>query len=395
MPRNVTTLDILLVSPTDVASERSLVVDRISNWNLRNGVRLGVNFNILRWEEIPAGFGAEPQDVVNQRIGSDYDAIIAIFWNRVGTATKNFASGSVEEYERALERFKAGEKVEISFYFKTTPINPNNIDIEQIALLRDLKSKIGPDGGLYKEFDTNDKFSNEIDLLLDSLASRLGPVVSRISAIPTLNPTVGKGVRVENVKDVSVELEGRGLIDINEDISERIEEITAFAQEISKNMEDLGARVAQSKDGMNAAKDISGEIILKQAKPIISQLSKYMDEFSEFSEITTPKLIEVSVLFTNDLRELVDVSKDFDHSDEQILAAVSSSISLQDSMTGVADQLEEFQRNVETLQRMSREFNIAKRRLSSTIQSMADGMRNSASLLQPSIRELEALLSQS
>ncbi|HEX8062009.1 MAG TPA: hypothetical protein VF535_02230 [Allosphingosinicella sp.] len=113
-----------------------------------------------------------------------------------------------------------------------------------------------------------------------------------------------------------------------------------------------------------------------------------MDQFSEFAEVSTPKLLELTLLFIDDTRALIDISKDFDNSDDDASAAVLGISELYSTFITVAGQMADLQATVDGLQRMSKEFNIAKRRLSKNLDNLSVGLVNSADLLEPSLREL-------
>ena len=136
MPRTVTSITVFLASPTDVDHEREFVARTIQEWNDLNGRHRGVQFELLRYESsVSAGFGKDGQDVINTQIGEDYDLLIAIFWKRLGSATPRARSGTVEEYERAFERYKNGENVDISFIFKYVTVDFRKEDISQLNAL--------------------------------------------------------------------------------------------------------------------------------------------------------------------------------------------------------------------------------------------------------------------
>ena len=49
------------------------------------------------------GFGTDPQGVVNEEIGDDYEIFIGPLWSRFGTPTPRAFSGTQEEFERVYE----------------------------------------------------------------------------------------------------------------------------------------------------------------------------------------------------------------------------------------------------------------------------------------------------
>jgi len=48
---------------------------------------------------------------------SNYALFVGVMWNRLGTATPRGASGTVEEFERAVAAFKEYKQPDIWFYF--------------------------------------------------------------------------------------------------------------------------------------------------------------------------------------------------------------------------------------------------------------------------------------
>ncbi len=133
MPRNLTSVSIFLSSPGDVSQERALVTTAIDEWNGRMSRDRGIFFDLIKFEtSVSAGFGDDGQGVINEQVADDYDVLIAIFWKRLGSETARASSGSVEEFQRALSRYKNGEKIEISFLFKTTPVDVRDPSSSQI-----------------------------------------------------------------------------------------------------------------------------------------------------------------------------------------------------------------------------------------------------------------------
>ena len=68
--------------------------------------------DLLRWEtHTRPGIGQSAQDVINPQIGDDYDIFLGMFGIRFGTPTREWQSGTEEEFRRALSRFKRSDPI--------------------------------------------------------------------------------------------------------------------------------------------------------------------------------------------------------------------------------------------------------------------------------------------
>jgi hypothetical protein len=151
-------LSIFLASPGDVGAERNSVNAFVNEWNDLWSDEIGVHLRLVRWEThaYPAG-GADGQDVINAQIGEEYDVFLGIMWKRFGTPTGRAASGTVEEFERALARNRASGSPELMFYFKKAELDPG-VDAEQLLAVREFRGKLANDGLLYWEFLSHEQF---------------------------------------------------------------------------------------------------------------------------------------------------------------------------------------------------------------------------------------------
>jgi hypothetical protein len=171
MPKQNTILQVFVASPSDVAEERATLDQIISELNLIYSKSINISFELIKWEnDITPGFASEPQAVINKQIPDDYDVFIGIFWSRIGTPTKFYASGSIEEFNTALSRFKKSGAPQIMIYFKEEPIPPANINIDQFAKLLEFRNSISSEGGLYSTFKDISNFEASLRTHLSTLA---------------------------------------------------------------------------------------------------------------------------------------------------------------------------------------------------------------------------------
>lgn len=118
----------------------------------------------LRWEtDVYPSMSNEPQDIIKNQIVKHADILIGVFWTRIGTPTKTYISGSVEEIEEHIQAQKP-----TMLFFLEKPIAPERITKEQFDKLHKIKRKWAQKG-LYKTFKESNVhiFHDELSLLLN------------------------------------------------------------------------------------------------------------------------------------------------------------------------------------------------------------------------------------
>jgi TPR repeat protein len=153
-------LVVFLASPSDVSPERERVagvIDEVNGLARPGEPRL----RLVRWEvDVRPGVGEDPQDVVNRQVG-DAHITLVVFWKRLGTPTKRAEAGTVEEFNRAVERWREEPRREVLTYFKTEPIDLYADDLEQAARVREFRRRIAGTT-LSKEFRFTAEFEKQV-----------------------------------------------------------------------------------------------------------------------------------------------------------------------------------------------------------------------------------------
>jgi hypothetical protein len=161
MPNQVTLLNVFISSPQELAAERRIVESIISELNPKLLDSYRVQLRAITWATyVVPGVGSDPQAVINNQIGDNYDIYIGILGERFGSRTPRAGSGTEEEFIRAYDRFQTDEgNVRILFYFKNSSDIPlQNLDLAQLARVQDFRKQIGSKGTLYSDFKTTDEF---------------------------------------------------------------------------------------------------------------------------------------------------------------------------------------------------------------------------------------------
>jgi len=118
-------LRVFVASPGDVKSEREKVTGVINRINAQIGVAKGILLDPWLWEvDAPPDIG-EAQQSINKYL-DEAAVVILILWNRLGTPTSEAASGTVEEYGRALARKKSSGWPRVMTYYSQRRCPPLN-----------------------------------------------------------------------------------------------------------------------------------------------------------------------------------------------------------------------------------------------------------------------------
>lgn len=137
MAYKATVIPVMIASPSDVSEERNIIREVIHDWNNVNAEQKRVVLMPYSWEtHISPELGVRPQELINNRVLTNCDLLIGVFWTRLGTPTGVSLSGTVEEIEGHIMAMKPA-----MIYFSTKPIAPDKIDSEQYEALRVFKAK--------------------------------------------------------------------------------------------------------------------------------------------------------------------------------------------------------------------------------------------------------------
>lgn len=161
-----TVFRVMIASPGDVNEERKLAREIIFRWNSIHSEDKQMVLLPLGWEydSYPL-MGDHPQGILNKELLEKADILVGIFYAKLGTPTKEYDSGSVEEIERHIESGKP-----VMLYFSEADIK-RGFDQDQLNKLEEFK-KSSQDQGLYHSFkdidDFKEKFSSHLQMLVNN-----------------------------------------------------------------------------------------------------------------------------------------------------------------------------------------------------------------------------------
>jgi hypothetical protein len=149
-------LKVMIASPGDVAAEREIITAELYRWNNANADSRKLILQPIKWETHSSPqMGEHPQQVLNKELLLDADIVVGIFGTRIGTATSDFVSVSVEEIKKQVAAGKLA-----MLYFSHVPVDPNSIDPRQWSALQTFKEECKT-GGLYAEYRSHEQLRTD------------------------------------------------------------------------------------------------------------------------------------------------------------------------------------------------------------------------------------------
>jgi hypothetical protein len=295
MAGTVTNIKIFVAYPDDVAAERAVLDGVVKELNVTWSHTKGIRLEVVDWKTHSwPNFGSDPQAVINEELGEDYDIFIGIMWTRFGEPTPRAGSGTAEEFNRALQRFRENpNQLRIMFYFKVaSPPSLNELDLGQLGLIRELKDKVGQEGGLYSEFKDSSDFASSLRLHLTRQVEGWGiswgakteatMAASESQALEEL-PTRSNSepsLKSENEED------DEGFLDLIERSEESFLTLAEVLSRMTDDMHTYGERLGQRAAELNNLNESNAEI--RERKRAINSTAEIMDQYSILLEGELP-----------------------------------------------------------------------------------------------------------
>ncbi|MED0965103.1 hypothetical protein [Bacillus paramycoides] len=176
MPFNARVFQMLIASPSDVQEERKIISEIIYDWNLLNSKDEKIVLLPVKWEThaIPEYSGNDTQEILNNQFVRDCDILIGAFWTKLGTPTKKYDSGTIEEIEEFISLKKP-----IMLYFSTAHI-PYEHDAKELERVKSFKKKY-QGKGIYTQYNSGSQLKDELNKALTREIRRLKGVTTQIS----------------------------------------------------------------------------------------------------------------------------------------------------------------------------------------------------------------------
>jgi len=110
---------VFVATPGDVGKERGILRELIEDFDLMFEGLEAVNIRFVGWETAVPSLG-RAQELINKNLRSA-DIFVGIMWNRFGSSTGKFDSGTEEEFNAAFDLWKERGVPWVIFYFSDMP----------------------------------------------------------------------------------------------------------------------------------------------------------------------------------------------------------------------------------------------------------------------------------
>jgi uncharacterized protein DUF4062 len=280
MAESITLYKIFIASPSDLKEERVLLEEIVDELNLSTFNNSGIKIELIKWEtHVNPGIGEYTQGVINSDINQDYDVFIGLLWSRFGTPTKDYSSGTEEEFELAYKKFKENQSaLKIMFYFKQAPISFDQIDTDSINAIRIFKSSLGSKGVLYWDYSTNEEFQKLLRIQLTRKIQELHQDSSKKTKI------------LDDKNEVGVD-EELGLLDYIEEGEESFANIEGILLKMTDAIEWIGKRFNERTDEINKQTAMKPEMGTKAKRRLINAAADEMHSFNSRLKTEVPSTI--------------------------------------------------------------------------------------------------------
>jgi hypothetical protein len=386
MPRQTVVLQVFVASPSDVAEERRILDTVIAQSNQVWSSNLGITYELIKWEtNVHPTFSSDPQQAINKQVGSDYDVFIGIFWGRVGTPTPRAESGTIEEFDRALERFRTTNTLpKIMLYFKDAPIAPSKINTLQLQQVQEFKNDVAAKGGLFSVFEDAVGFESSVRAHLSAIAQEFAAGIREndFKTVTFAEPVVTSAL------PTSDDYDDYGYIDYMEMYEARIAEMTAAMNLIGDATIRIGEQISTRNEELKMAVMAGPGIAKRHIKRTADDMSSYAETLSAqvrlmsvsreagFSALANALAIHGE--FKNQKEELRALR-------ENLVSFVENSITARRSMNGMRE-------STHGLPRISIDLNKSKRLVVSQLDLLLAEMDSASSTVNNIIRAIDRML---
>ena len=399
MPRDDRVFSVFVACPSDVQEEAGLVRRAVEEVNRGMALLQAARLEVVDWQtHASPGIGSDPQDVINQQLPEDYDIFLGVMWARFGTATPRAGSGTEEEFERALARYQANPNgVRILFYFKQASLPPDAIDPAQLQKVQAFRERLTREGVLYCDSGSSDEFER---LIRQHLTMQLQALLASSSNPDvTVDSDTSAGTREERdlqehaEEQEEVDSEELGFLDYVDRAEEQFEESRTVTELMATAIAEVGDKMQQRTKEMENATGDGKQLARREARAFFQRAADDMNCFSE-------KVIKHLPRFRNTLAEGITATReaawlvpDGPERETQLKRVINDLGVLRDGIGPAIDSMAGFKKTVQGLPRMTKELNIARKRVSSVLTEVLDAMKGGRHLVRETITLIEVAVS--
>lgn len=298
--KKIHVLRIFLASPGDVQPEREMIFTLKDDLDILIGKHKNIKFEIVNWERNTyPGIGIDAQAVINNQIDNQFDVFIGIFWQRFGTPTSRYESGTEEEYEIARLKFDNDPKnTHILMYFKTQEVDIYKVDIEQFQKVKRFRDKISNEGGVYyATFERTDDLKNLLqihlsNLIADKFSSKKKTAVTKTAAESKkqMQKLDKYELLAKKIEENDTNLEIENLVEDIEMVGGYLADLSNCTNRITMSMNFFSMKTTEKTLQFTRINNIKDERFkVNRAKKISNEYSVDLDKYSQDLEAILPE----------------------------------------------------------------------------------------------------------
>ncbi|MEQ1400174.1 hypothetical protein ABLU05_02090 [Acinetobacter baumannii] len=376
MPQQQVILNVFLASPSDVSYEREVIQNIINELNKTWSKNLNLRLELLRWEtDVVPSFGEYSQGVINKQIGSDYDIFIGLLWSRFGMPTKDYESGTEEEFYRAYELHNSGKDIDLLIYFKNDPIAFEDIDPHQIQKIKEFKQTIQNLGGVYG-ITSNDNFEGKLRSHLSVIIQKWKDRLYRNNKNEALSPTnlMKNSYISETITEAQDIEDEEGIIDLDEKAKEALAKCESIINNIAESLAEFNKTTTSYTEQITQL--TAAKASITTLKFSINQFSKVIYDFSSNLDILGNEYKVHTNLSIDSLTKLLVIYADSGNSQDAILDIITASTTLTNSVNTALPATIEFLNSVKDMPRMTTELNRSKKVLIKSLEQLVSYLQD-------------------
>ena len=165
--RQARILRVFVATPRDTVAERAVLANAVDSVNRLTGRQESFRIELVHWstDTYPA-IGDDTQSVINAQIG-DYDLLLVILNKEFGSRTPRANSGTEEEYDRAVLRYRRNPiSVQILVYFSNPSVRLHDIDPYSLLQIKSFRSRLEKEGVRYQMYGDLPEFERLVSTQL-------------------------------------------------------------------------------------------------------------------------------------------------------------------------------------------------------------------------------------
>ena len=375
MAKTFTSLTIFVSGPSDAEAEKAALKVVVSDVSGMLEKTHGITLRLLGWpDSFRPGVGTDPQSVINQQLKDQYDVYLGILGTRFGQPTPRAGSGTAEEFEGAIDRFrKDTTSVRVLFYFNRMPVDPLDLDTDQLSKVQEFKGRLGAEGVLYRDFSDTGDFAKKIrehlyDLVHEEWSNNSWTAISLGDKSKTFTAVTNALLESSN-ESVNAPLGSSGALGVIE-LHDEFERAVAAAGEILVR---LGAainehtrRTGERTDEIKALSAISNprkELMRTKLTDIAARTADDMDVLADVLASETQKFRKENRSMFDNWGRAIDLQQEFAKSPERFAKDKAELEQLVKSIRTSRDSTVAFQSTVSRTPAMTGKLMEARKRL--------------------------------